>query len=90
VTGSDYSRLGDDASDLVEWIGNQAFMKIEEGHCIALRIDPASPTPFACNVYDRRPEICRSLERGSPQCLGELSTKGHLVALRTRNAKHAT
>ncbi len=84
MTGDDYERLGDHAEALTLFIGNQAFMKIEDGHCIALVIDPNSNTPFTCKVYEQRPSICRELERGSPQCLGELATKSSLVSLRLR------
>ena len=41
VTGDDHGRLGDDAERFVEWIGNEAFMRIERvtgdmHKCIAL------------------------------------------------------
>jgi uncharacterized protein len=85
VTGDDYTRLGDSASELVVFLGNRAFMQIEEGHCIALVIDPSNGT-FLCNVYDRRPAVCRDLERGSAACGGELATKRErpLIALRKK------
>src|SRR5689334_7994445 len=76
VTGDDYERLGDAAS-LVTFIGNQAFMRIERadgiGRCIALALDATGT--FACTIYDRRPAVCRDLERGSPACEGERETK---------------
>jgi len=76
VTGDDHARLDDDT--LVEWIGNQAFMRIGHthgiGHCAALV--PAKDGTFLCSVYDRRPQVCRDLERGSGACAGELETKG--------------
>ena len=81
VTGDDYERLGDDALRLVTWLGNQAFMRIEHdgaeppvGRCAALVLDPERGE-FLCSVYDRRPEVCRALERGSPSCEGERETK---------------
>jgi Fe-S-cluster containining protein len=93
VTGDDHQRLGDDAETLVEWIGNEAFMKIErvtgEMHkCVALGIDAAAGT-FACSIYERRPQVCRDLEQGSGGCRGELETKSErpkraLVVLSTR------
>src|SRR5688572_10466495 len=75
VTGADYERLGDpDVERLVEFIGNQAFMRIEgrEGtrRCAALVVDVVAGT-FLCSVYERRPAICRELERGSGGCAGE-------------------
>jgi uncharacterized protein len=79
VTGDDYERLGDaDAARFVEFIGNQAFMRIEgaEGtrRCSALVVDPASGA-FLCSVYERRPAVCRELERGSGACAGERDAK---------------
>lgn len=79
VTGDDYERLGEaDAERLVEFIGNQAFMRIvgAEGtrHCAALVLDAKSGT-FLCSVYERRPAICRELERGSGACAGERALK---------------
>jgi Fe-S-cluster containining protein len=82
VTGYDWTQLGDDADRLAHFIGNRAFMKMKGGHCAALRVTriPGEPAKFFCTVYDRRPEICRVLERGSPECLGELETKAAHVA----------
>jgi len=74
VSGDDHARLGDAADELVVWIGNRAYLRLEEGHCAALAID-RDAARFFCTVYERRPEICRALERGSPQCAGELSAK---------------
>jgi uncharacterized protein len=82
VTGDDHARLGDDAEDLVAWIGNLAFMRLAPvselspalHRCAALALDPSSGT-FSCTIYERRPQVCRDLERGSPQCHGELGAK---------------
>lgn len=81
VTGDDHARLGDDAERLVAFIGNQAFMRIDHdgadppvGRCAALVLDRESGT-YLCSVYDRRPEVCRTLERGSPSCAGEHDAK---------------
>lgn len=80
MTGDDYERLGEDADRLVVFLGNQAFMRLERaptfgaldrvGHCAALVVDSSAGT-FMCSVYERRPTICRDLERGSPACEGE-------------------
>jgi Fe-S-cluster containining protein len=75
VSGEDYARLGDDAEQLVHFIENRAYMRISDGHCAALAID-AGAEPFTCTVYERRPRICRDLDRGSPACAGERATKG--------------
>lgn len=86
VTGYDWTQLGEDADKLAHFIGNRAFMKMSGGHCGALAIQrlPDGTTHFACTIYERRPEICRMLERGSPECLGELETKAAHVAEQTR------
>jgi hypothetical protein len=75
VTGYDWERLGADAERLAHFIGNRAFMKMVGGHCAALEIRSGHAARFYCGIYERRPEICRRLERGSPECLGELETK---------------
>ena len=81
VTGDDYDRLGDDAPRLVSFLGNQAFMRLEHdgaeppvGRCAALVVVPETGE-FLCSVYERRPDVCRSLERGSPACSGEREAK---------------
>lgn len=81
VMGDDYARLGDDAERLVTFLGNQAFMRIERageeppvGRCAALVLDPRSGS-YSCSVYERRPTVCRELERGSPACTGEHAAK---------------
>ena len=86
VTGYDWSQLGPDADRLAQFIGNRAFMRMSGGHCTALEIrrTPGAATTFACTIYDRRPEICRALERGSPECFGDLETKAAQVAVITQ------
>src|SRR4051812_482175 len=77
VTGDDHARLGDDAEEWVTWLDNQTFMRIEASpgggprRCAALVVDPEDGT-FLCAVYERRPQVCRDLERGSGGCAGEL------------------
>lgn len=96
VTGDDHARLGDDAESLVTWLGNEAFMRIATvchaspslHGCAALSVDPERGT-FACSIYERRPQVCRELERGSPACRGELDAKAErprraLTILRSR------
>ena len=84
VTGYDWTQLGADADRLAQFIGNHAFMRMCDGHCAALTMQtlPDGSRFFACTIYDRRPEICRILARGSPECLGELETKAARVAAR--------
>src|SRR3954468_16319270 len=38
VTGYDWTRLATDAGQLAHFIGNRAFMKMENGHCAALKV----------------------------------------------------
>ena len=82
VTGYDWTQLGGEADRLAHFIGNRAFMRMSGGHCAALAVRPtaADGKVFCCTIYDRRPEICRVLARGSPECLGELETKAERVA----------
>lgn len=53
--------------------GNEAYMKMTAGHCIALEIR-AGPEYF-CTLYDCRPQIFRERTRGSPECDGERAVK---------------
>ena len=79
VTGEDYARLGNEAAQVTTCVGNRCYMRMERGHCAALEV---SPGRYACTVYALRPEICRTLERGSPSCDAER----HEKAPRTRLA----
>jgi Fe-S-cluster containining protein len=81
VTGDDHARLGEAAERLVAFVGNRAYMKMEGGHCAALTL---SEGRFVCSVYEARPDTCRQLERGSPQCEGEIATKGDRPGLLLR------
>lgn len=86
VTGTDYERLGEHVDTLVNFDGHRAFMRMDSGHCAALQIAEGR---FLCAVYEQRPETCRALERDSPQCAGEIATKGErpLIALRLKAAR---
>jgi uncharacterized protein len=70
VTGDDYSRLSEHAESLVQFIGNRAFMKLKDGHCTALKID-VTCARLTCTIYERRPQVCRDLAEGSPECNAE-------------------
>jgi Fe-S-cluster containining protein len=87
VTGDDHERLGTAVADLVHFVGNRAFMRLADGHCVALRIEPAGR--FVCTVYETRPDACRDLERESPQCQGELYTKKGRAAARLVELRRA-
>lgn len=67
--------MGDDAEKLAHFIGNKAYMRMSPaGHCAALRVERETGR-FFCTAYEKRPETCRALGRGSPECLGELAEK---------------
>jgi hypothetical protein len=89
VSGDDHARLGERADELAHFIGNKAFMRMEDGHCIALRI--TTDGQFLCNAYELRPGTCRELEEGSPECEGEKATKGERpgeALLTLRRSRH--
>ncbi len=77
VSGDDWSGLGERAEELAHFIGQRAFMRMQDGHCAALdvRRDAAGARDFFCTIYAQRPQVCRALERGSPECEGERATK---------------
>jgi len=72
LTGEDWSRLGPAAERVAHFIGHRAYMRMQAGHCAALerRPGPDGAVDYFCTVYADRPQICRDLARGSPECLG--------------------
>lgn len=84
VTGDDWSRLGATAERWAVFGNNRAFMRMESGHCAALRLEPASLTQpvakFVCSIYETRPQVCRDLSRGSGECHGEWTLKRDTAA----------
>ncbi|WP_414662468.1 YkgJ family cysteine cluster protein [Horticoccus sp. 23ND18S-11] len=84
VTGKDWARLGADAERVAQFLGHRAFMRMTDGHCAALdqRIAPDGSADFFCTIYERRPQTCRDLGRGTPACLGELAMKQDRVKAR--------
>lgn len=80
VSGVDWDRLGEAAERYAHFIGNRAYMKVAGGHCAALVVtSDALGAHFHCQVYERRPEVCRALERGSPACEAERELKSARV-----------
>ena len=78
VSGDDWSRLGDAAVRVAEFDGHRAYLKIHDGHCSALEIRAGidGGREYFCTIYELRPQICRDLARGSPQCEAERELKG--------------
>ena len=74
VTGDDYARLEERAEELVTFIGNRAYMRIAGDRCLALRVERETGR-FVCSIYEQRPQTCRDLARGSPECRGEIALK---------------
>ncbi len=88
VSGADWERLGVEVDRLAHFIGNRAYLRMRDGHCAALDMRTAADgaREFFCTIYERRPQVCRDLARGSPECAGELSTKAERVAERAATA----
>ena len=85
--GDDYARLAESAETLVRFDGNRAYMRMSDGHCAALLIDVPSGQ-FICRTYEIRPQVCRDLGRGTPECSAELHAKSArpLLALKRQTA----
>jgi len=78
VSGPDWERLGPDAERVAHFIGHRAYLRMREGRCAALETrtgDDGGAVHF-CTIYERRPQVCRDLARGSPGCEAELALKG--------------
>lgn len=78
VSGADWERLGADADRVAAFIGNRAYLRMHDGRCAALETRVAAdgaPEHF-CTIYERRPQVCRDLARGSPECEAERALKG--------------
>jgi uncharacterized protein len=82
VTGDDWSRLGADAARVAGFIGHRAYMKMTGERCAALELrrNADGAPEYFCTVYENRPQVCRDLARGSPQCAGERAAKRGRVA----------
>lgn len=78
VTGDDWTRLGEEAGRLAHFIGHRAYLRMRDGRCAALEVRAAEDGErrFYCTIYARRPQVCRDLARGSPECEAELALKG--------------
>ncbi len=76
VFGVDFDRMDARAQSFTHFIGNRCFMRIENGRCAALMVDPLEKR-FLCSIYPMRPDVCHSLDRGTGACRGEIFSKGH-------------
>lgn len=78
VSGEDWSRLGTDAERLAQFVGHRAFLRMTEGRCAALEVRATGEgaREYYCTIYERRPQVCRDLARGSPECEAERTLKG--------------
>jgi uncharacterized protein len=74
VFGYDWDRLDERARAFTHFLGNRCYLRLDEGHCAALVIDPSGPR-FTCAIYEMRPDACRSLERGSGACRADRHEK---------------
>ena len=73
LLGGDQKRLGSQLAALTEVRHGQLYMRMRDGGCAAL---DESKGLSRCSVYDSRPNVCRTFEQGSDECLS------HLVAIR--------
>jgi Fe-S-cluster containining protein len=73
VSGADYAQLDELAPRLTVFHGNRCYMRMANGHCAALEIHANGE--FYCSVYERRPAVCRELQRGSSACEAEVMRK---------------
>jgi Fe-S-cluster containining protein len=74
VFGVDTDRMDERAMGFTGFIGNKLFMRMDGGRCTALAIDPNART-FSCSIYEMRPDVCRSLGRGTGACRADFETK---------------
>ncbi len=82
VSGDDWTRLGGEADQVAHFIGHRAYLRMDHGHCTALAVTRTCDghTHFTCSIYDRRPQVCRDLVRGSPSCEAERMVKAAWAA----------
>lgn len=72
LTAADLVQLGDEGAGLLHHEDGGAYMAMRDGHCAALRV---GTVVFSCTIYERRPQVCRELERGTPACREERRLK---------------
>lgn len=89
VTGEDWTRLGPNAERVAHFLGHRAYMRLEAGHCAALQVRAGTGggRDYFCSIYEARPQVCRDLLRGSPECQGELGAKADRTRERTAGVR---
>lgn len=77
VFGVDHDRMGDEARAVTTFIGNRCYLRMAGGRCSALALEAGEGgrPRFRCTIYEERPDVCRSLDRGSGQCRAERHEK---------------
>lgn len=70
----DWERMSARARAFTRTLGQGRYMDMSSGRCAALISDPALGS-HACSIYDQRPDVCRSLARGTSVCLSEMRAK---------------
>jgi len=88
VRGADHARMDDRARSLTEFDGHTCTMRMVDGHCAALVIDPDART-YHCSIYPMRPDVCRSLERGSGACRADRHGKAERPLLAVERLRAA-
>jgi len=68
VRGDDHARMGRAAAEWTRFIGNRCYMRMDAGRCAALAVIDGR---WRCQIYEIRPETCRTLELGSDACDAE-------------------
>ncbi len=71
VYGFDLARMDELTVSYTTISGGKRFMRFDDGHCSALRIDEAAQR-YECAVYEQRPDACHWLQRGSAECLAKV------------------
>jgi L-Ala-D/L-Glu epimerase len=90
VSPASLARMGETSRGFVRFDGDEAFMHMVGGHCVALQVD-AERGRFTCAIYENRPDVCRAFTRGTAICAHERGNKQEqpeiqLIELRRRSA----
>jgi Fe-S-cluster containining protein len=79
VTEEDRARLGQLTDEVCHEVNGEHYLSMNDGRCAQLEHVEGE---WVCGIYQKRPQACRDLARGSAQCLAERSLK-RLRASRT-------